>query len=121
MPHGHRAGKPFSWAWRLALGLLGILCLSCGPPSSPVIYEPKPSVGRLRLEPSAIRAEADELAEPLITSREATCVEIGVLLPEWIIQDMGMAEPGTPGAPRGQTATPCSRSDPFPNCSRHPC
>ena len=100
MPHGHRGGKPFRWACHLALALLGLFCLSCGPLSSPVIYDPKPSVGRLRLEPSAIRTEADELAEPLITSKEATCVEIGVLLPDGSIQDYGYGRTRDKGRPQ---------------------
>jgi CubicO group peptidase (beta-lactamase class C family) len=59
-----------------------LFCLSCGPLSSRIVYDPGPAVARLQLGQTTLEAEVDGLAQPLIASQEATCLEIGVLLPD---------------------------------------
>ncbi|MGD0511072.1 MAG: serine hydrolase domain-containing protein [Candidatus Micrarchaeaceae archaeon] len=83
----------------LASALLCLFCLSCSPLSSRIIYDPKPSVERLQLGETTIEAEVDDLAEPLIKSKEATCLEIGVLLPDGSIQSYGYGRVRDTGPP----------------------
>ena len=73
----------------LAWAIFCLFCLSCSPLSSRIIYDSKPSVERLRLGQTTLEAEVDELAKPLIKSKEATCLEIGVLLPDGSIRSYG--------------------------------
>jgi len=73
----------------LASAILCFFYLSCSPLSSRVIYDPKPSEERLQLGQTTIEAEVDELAEHLIESKEATCLEVGVLLPDGSTQSYG--------------------------------
>jgi CubicO group peptidase (beta-lactamase class C family) len=73
----------------LAWALLCLFCLSCSPLSSRIIYDSKPSVERLRLGQTTLEAEVDELARPLIRSGEATCLDIGILLPDGSIRSYG--------------------------------
>jgi len=74
---------------KLASAILCLICLSCGPLSSRIIYDPKPSIARLQLGQTTIQAEVDKLAEPLIKNKEATCLEIGVLLADGSTQSFG--------------------------------
>ena len=94
--------RPGNWLPALASGLLGLSCLSCGPLSSRIIYDSKSSVERLNHGQTAIEAEVDELAKPLIKSREATCLEIGVLLPDGSTHTYGygsIRDAGPPSRP----------------------
>jgi CubicO group peptidase (beta-lactamase class C family) len=85
---------------------LALLCLSCGPLSSRIIYDSKPSVERLQLGQTTLEAEVDALARPLIKRKEATCLEIGVLLADGSIQEYGygsVSDTGPPVAPDKNT------------------
>ncbi len=83
----------------LASAMLCFFYLSCGPFSSRIIYEPQSSVERLQLGPTTLEADVDELAKPLINSKEASCLEIGVLLPDGSIQSYGYGGVGNGGPP----------------------
>jgi len=78
---------PTAFGISLASAILCLFCLACGPFSSRIIY--KQSTEALQREQSTIKAEVDELAKPLIKSKEATCLEIGVLLPDGSTQSYG--------------------------------
>ena len=97
--HGCRSGELFSYVDRLGLAILCLFCLSCGPLSSPIVYDSKLSVSPVQLVHSTIEAEVNELAEPLILSKEATCLEIGVLLPDGSIQTYGYGRTSDTGLP----------------------
>jgi len=83
----------------LAFALLCLFCLSCGPLSSRIIYDSKPSVERLQLGQTTLEAEVDALAKPLIKRKEATCLEIGVLLADGSIQEYGYGSVSDTGPP----------------------
>ena len=86
----------------LASAILCLFCLSCGPLSSRIIYDSKPSVERLQVGQTTVAAEVDELAKPLIKSKEATCLEIGVLLSDGSFQSYGygrISDSGPPALP----------------------
>jgi CubicO group peptidase (beta-lactamase class C family) len=73
----------------LASAMLCLFCLSCGPLSSRIVYDSKPSVERLQHGQTTLEAEVDALVKPLIESQEATCLEVGVLLPDGSVQAYG--------------------------------
>lgn len=80
-----------------------VLCcfmLSCGPLSSRIVYDPKPSAERLQLGQTTLEAEVDALAKPLIVSQEATCLEIGILLPDGSTRAYGYGRISDTGLPR---------------------
>jgi CubicO group peptidase (beta-lactamase class C family) len=90
---------PFASVLTLASAILWLSCLSCGPLSSRIIYDPKASVSRMESGHTSIEAEVDELAKPIIESKEATCLEVGVLLSDGSIQSYGYGRVSDTGPP----------------------
>ncbi|MDR3670011.1 MAG: serine hydrolase [Holophaga sp.] len=90
----------------LASAMLCIICLACGPLSSRVVYDPKPSAERIQPGQTTLEAEVDELARPLIKSKEATCLEIGVLFADGSTRSYGygrVSDSGLAELPDGKT------------------
>jgi len=58
-----------------------LLIPACGPFSSRIAYDPKPSIDQLKNGHTTIENEVDKLATPLIRSGESPALAIGVLLP----------------------------------------
>jgi CubicO group peptidase (beta-lactamase class C family) len=83
----------------VVLTMLCLPSLCCGPLSSRIIYDPKPSVERLNQGRTTIEAEVNELAMPLLMSKEATCLEIGVLLPDGSVRSYGYGRTRDAGPP----------------------
>jgi CubicO group peptidase (beta-lactamase class C family) len=100
MVHGRKArgALPAVPALTLVSMLLWLFCLSCGPLSSRIVYEPRPLSECRPFGRSAIGAEVDGLAKPLIRTREASCLEIGVLLPDGSVQAYGYGRVSDTGA-----------------------
>ena len=89
-----------------ALALVCFIGLSCGPLSSRIIYNPKPGSERFELGETTLKAEVDELTSPLLKSGEATCLEIGVLLPDGSSHAYGygrVSDTGTASLPNANT------------------
>jgi CubicO group peptidase (beta-lactamase class C family) len=90
----------------LVSAILCFFCFSCGPLSSRIIYDSKPSVERMEVAQPNLETEVNELAEPLIKSREATCLEVGVLLADGSVRAFGygrVSDAGPPALPDKNT------------------
>lgn len=83
----------------LAGAVLCLCCLSCGPLSSRIVYDSRPSVERLKLGETTLETEVDGLAKPLIESKEATCLEVGVMLADGSTHFFGYGRVGDTGLP----------------------